>query len=145
MARDADAARMGDAHAVEEEDVRLGFQLLECLFENRALAKAQETRNIGKGGRALRQHCLHRQEARIGDHDDSRLRLLVLYAHVDASHKLHRIEIDGAVGHDLRSQSLLKGDGLGGGEVPGMLMVKLHGEALKTTRLQRSRFRNDPF
>jgi len=127
MARDADAAGMGDAHAVEQEHVRRRLQLFEGFLQHRPLAKAQQAGHIGKGRRTPGQHRLDGQEARIGDDHDSGLGLLVLHAHVDPRHEADPVEVDGPVGDHLRSQLLLERDGLGGGEVPGMAAADLHG------------------
>ena len=123
-----------DAHAVEQEHVRLALQSREGLLEHGTFAEAQQTGNVAEPGRLASQRRLDGPEIRKRDDHHGRLGLLAPDAHVHLGDEPNRREVDRTVGDHLPPQLLLEGDGLGGGQVPAVAAVQAHDVGRLTLR-----------
>ena len=118
MAGGAEALGMGDARAVEEEDVRLVLELGEGVDEGRSFAEARHRRRVGERHPRPAVHGLHRLEIGKGRHDHDGARLVVLDDDVGARDQPDRVERERRRDVHLPAQRRL--------EAPGLLDIHTH-------------------
>ena len=141
VAGDAEAALVGEAVAVHEEEVRGALQLLEGASEDGDLAEGEEAGDIGEGYGLVDGVLLDEAEVGVGEEDDG----AAAVGPFDPSTKLRTGFAQGRLGEgdvgagdvahpprpafrdDLRGEAGLDGDGLGGGDAPGVEVTESHG------------------
>ena len=70
MAGEAEAARVGEAVAIDEEEVRRPLQLLEGAGEDGHLAEGEEAGDVGEGDGLFDEVVLDEAEVGVGEEDD---------------------------------------------------------------------------
>ncbi len=123
MAGDAQAAGVGNALSVEEEEVGLRLQPAKGLEDGRPFAEAEQAGHVGKGGGQAGDDVFVALQIGKAEDGDGRAghRVTVFEAHVDAGHVAHLAYVVAA--HDGRRQPFLDGDRFGRFHVPVVLQV----------------------
>jgi hypothetical protein len=117
VAGDAEAALVGEAVAVHEEEVRGALQLLEGAGEDGDLAEGEEAGDVGEGDGLVDGVLLDEAEVGVGEEDDGAAALRRAQGRLaegdvcagDVAYVARR-----ALSDDLRGEAGLDGDGLGG-------------------------------
>ena len=125
VAGDAESARMGQALAVADEQVRQAFEFLQCRENRRRFPKGKQSRHVGKAGRQGDEGLLTEFQPWKSQHHDGGAGepVIPVETHVDAGHRADRSQP--VAGLYQPAQPSLRLAGLGGGYVPGMLVVQL--------------------
>ncbi len=119
VAGDAEAPRVGVTLAVDEEEVRLGGELLKGEAEGRRLAEGEEAGHVGKGDGALYHLLLDGFECGIGHHRGGGAREAGSRAAPAAARRVDVGDVSGgdeanvhrvAGAHDAPGEAALEGD-----------------------------------
>ncbi len=130
VAGDAEAARVGEAVAVDEEEVGGPPQLLEGAGEDGDLAEGEEAGDVGEGDGLLDDVPLDQREVGVGEEGDGgncgvASTALTLESDVAASDEPRFA--GPALGDDLGRESNLDLLGLGDGDAPGVELAESGG------------------
>lgn len=143
MTGDAEAARVGEAVAVDQNQFRLSSQLPECLRQQRCLAEGEQAGNVRERHGRLDHVRLGQIEGRIGEHDDGCARLCwpsvgpLDKRNVGGSHQADVPRV--AFGDDLRRQLGLERHRFARRQVPTVKVTEDHG-LLRACEMSGARF-----
>jgi len=140
VAGDAEASGVGEAVAVDEEEVRRPLQLLEGAGEDGHLAEGEEAGDVGEGDGLVDEVVLDEAEVGVGEEDDgaaavrpfNSARGRFAEGDVGAGDVADPFgAIPGvAFGGDLGGEAGLDGGRLGGGDAPGVEVTQSHGGSI---------------
>ncbi len=140
MAGEAEASRVGEAVAVDEEEVRRALQLLEGSGEDWHLAEGEEAWDVGERDGLVDEVVLDEAEVGVGEEDDGATavrrfgsaRGRLAEGDVGAGDVAHPFgAVPGfAFGDDLGGEAGLDGRRFGGGDAPGVEVTQSHGGSI---------------
>ena len=140
VAGEAEAARVGEAVAIDEKEVRRPLQLLEGAGEDWHLAEGEEAGDVGEGDGLVYEVVLDEAEVGVGEEDDGAVAVRPFDAapgrlaegDVCAGDVPHPFEavLGVAFGDDLGGEAGLDGGRPGGGDAPGVEVTQSHGGSI---------------
>ena len=140
VAGEAEASRVGEAVAIDEEEIRRALQLLEGAGEDGHLAEGEEAGDVGEGDGLFDEVVLDEAEVGVGEEDDGAApgrrfgsaQGRLAEGNVGAGDVAHPFEaVTGvALGDDLGGEAGLDGGRFGGGDAPGVEVTELHGGSI---------------
>jgi hypothetical protein len=123
-----ETARVGQALAVEEQEVRRGLEFLNRRQGDRAFAEAEQAGHVRESDAPADDDLFDGFQVRQAEYDDAGdagLRVAGGVGDVHAGDQGRRP--GGGFEAQLPAKPTLQGDGPGGGEVPGVESVDVHG------------------